>query len=158
MKLFKQLFIKLWQVGFLRSAPKVRAASLFMLIILGSVPAVSAPLYYTPTNPSFGGNPLYGSAFLNNANAQNNYKEPQDDEDESALDEFNERLQRSLLNRLTNTLASQLVDDDGNLVPGRTETTDFVIDVVDGGDGTTTITTTDRLSGDTTTFTVSNNE
>lgn len=141
----------------IKEAPLSVISFVFSISLFGASVAHAAPLYYTPTNPSFGGNPLNGSVLLNNANAQNDYSDPDDDEDETALGEFNDRLQRSLLNRLTNTLAAQLVDEEGNLVPGVTETTDFTIEIIDLGDGTTSISTTDRLTGDTTTFTVSNN-
>ena len=133
----------------------LRYAGCFLLLMLMviSVGVSASPFVYTPTNPSFGGNPMNGNALLDNASAQNDYSE--EEEEESLLESFNDRLQRSLLNRLTSTIAGQLIDEEGNLVPGRTETSDFIIDVVDGGDGTTTITTTDRFTGDATTFTVS---
>ena len=120
----------------IKEAPLSVISFVLSISLFGVSVVHAAPLYYTPTNPSFGGNPLNGSVLLNNANAQNDYSDPDDDEDETALGEFNE---------------------EGNLVPGVTETTDFTIEIIDLGDGTTSISTTDRLTGDTTTFTVSNN-
>ncbi len=128
--------------------------------MLGSVLLLSAvtnasSLVYTPVNPSFGGSPLNGNMLLGSAQAQNTYKDPDlEDDDESALDDFNDRLQRSVLNRLTNSIAGNFVADDGSLIPGQTVTEDFIIDVVDEGDGTIRVTTTDRNTGDSTTFIV----
>lgn len=98
---------------------------------------------------------MNGSVLLNKAQAQNSIKEPQVAEEEvSALQDFNNRLQRSLLNRLTSTLSNSFVDQDGALIPGKTETSDFIIEIVDQGDGSVSVTTTDRITGDGTTFTV----
>jgi curli production assembly/transport component CsgF len=38
-----------------------------------SGPALAGTLVYTPTNPTFGGNPLNGSYLFNNAQVQNQY-------------------------------------------------------------------------------------
>ncbi|PBO82878.1 MAG: hypothetical protein COB95_00920, partial [Nitrosopumilales archaeon] len=46
--------------------------------------------------------------------------EVDDDDELSPLEEFNDRLQRALLNRLTNTLSQTFVDEEGNLIPGQT--------------------------------------
>ena len=93
---------------------------------------------------------------MNSAQAQNKIKDPAQEEDEelSPLEEFNDRLQRALLNRLTNTLSQTFVDEEGNLIPGQTETTDFIIDIIDLGDGRVQVSTTDRITGEATTFSV----
>ena len=47
------------------------------LLGLGSCGLVQATeLVYTPINPSFGGNPLNGTWLLNNAQAQNDFDDP----------------------------------------------------------------------------------
>ena len=131
------------------------AAFLLSSVLVATTDAQASTLVYTPTNPSFGGNPLNGTVLLNSANAQNTFTDPAlEDEEESALDNFNERLQRSLLSRLTSSIAGNFVSDDGSLIPGQTVTEDFIIDVVDEGDGSIRVTTTDRNTGDSTTFIV----
>jgi len=131
--------------------------SYFLLIIyMIYAPSVHATeLVYTFENPSFGGNPLYGAALLNNAQAQN------DKEDASAnqtpLEKFNETLQRSILNRLSSTVAGQVIGNQGELVPGTVETTDFIINIADAGGGLLTITTTDKATGNSTSFSIDNN-
>lgn len=126
-----------------------------VLVTTLALPCFASSLVYTPVNPSFGGSPLNGSILLNSANAQNTLKDPDmEEEEESALDEFNSRLQRSLLSRLTSSIAGNFIDADGSLIPGQTITEDFIIDVVDEGDGAIRVTTTDRSTGDSTTFIV----
>ncbi len=123
--------------------------------MLMSTGVFASSLLYTPVNPSFGGSPLNGNMLLNSAQAQNTIKDPDlEDDEESALDDFNDRLQRSLLSRLTSSIASNFVDDTGSLIPGQTVTEDFIIDVIDEGDGRVRVTTTDRNTGDSTTFIV----
>lgn len=115
----------------------------------------ASELVYTPVNPSFGGSPLNGNFLLSNAQSQNDHKDPDAvDEDQTPLEEFNDRLQRALLSRLSSTLSSSFVDDNGELIPGTTETSDFIIDIADQGNGTLSITTTDKVTGDSTSFTV----
>lgn len=115
----------------------------------------ASELIYTPVNPSFGGNALNGTYLLNSANAQNDLKDPDlEDEDESGLDDFNDSLQRALLSRLTSTLTGSMVDEEGNLVPGTLETSDFIIEITDIGDGELRVTTTEKATGESTTFIV----
>ncbi len=128
--------------------------SIFILMVLMPCSLYAGSFVYVPKNPSFGGNALNGTVLLNNAQAQNTFKDPDLDEDSSGLDDFNDSLQRSLLSRLTSTLSQSMVDDEGNLIPGTLETADYIIDIVDQGDGSVSVTTTDKLTGDSTTFVI----
>ncbi len=129
--------------------------TLLLVALFLSSASFSSQLVYVPVNPSFGGNALNGSMLLNSASAQNTIKNPDLEEDEeSALSEFNQRLQRSLLSRLTSSIARNFVADDGSLIPGQTTTEDFIIDIVDEGGGVVRVTTTDRTTGDSTTFVI----
>lgn len=132
--------------------------NLLMISVVGvclSTSAVSSSMVYSPVNPSFGGSPLNGNMLLNSAQAQNTTKNPDlAEEEETALDDFNNRLQRSLLTRLTSSIAGNFINSDGSLIPGQTITEDFIIDIVDEGDGRIRVTTTDRNTGDSTTFIV----
>ncbi|PCK05298.1 MAG: curli assembly protein CsgF [Alteromonadaceae bacterium] len=133
----------------------IRLIWLTCILSTMSISANASELVYTPVNPSFGGSPLNGNFLLNSAQSQNTHKDPAlEQEDESPLDDFNKRLQRSLLNRLTSTLSNSFVDEGGNLIPGEIETTDFTVNIVDEGNGTLSVTTTDKISGDSTTFIV----
>jgi len=129
----------------------------FLLIfyMMHVIPVYATELVYTFENPSFGGNPLYGAALLNNAQAQNDKEDSLTNQ--TPLEKFNETLQRSILNRLSSTVAGQVIGNQGELIPGTVETTDFVIDIVDVGGGLLTITTTDKATGNSTSFSIDNN-
>ena len=113
-------------------------------------------LVYQPVNPSFGGSPLNGNWMLNQAQAQDDNEDPDivGRSSRTDLDAFNELLQRSILSRLASAITSSVIGPGGELVPGTIETTDFIIDIVDLGGGLLEITTTDKITGDSTSFQV----
>ncbi len=114
--------------------------------------ASGGELVYTPVNPSFGGNPLNGSVLLNSAQAQNKTKDPSasslsSSAQKTALDQFNDALQRAVLSRLTSAVNSKLFDANGKLIPGSSvETADFTIEIADYGNSQVKIITTDKLT------------
>jgi curli production assembly/transport component CsgF len=125
-------------------------AVLLMATVCGG--AGASQIIYTPVNPAFGGNPFNGAVLLDKAQAQNKYTDP--DLGASALDaqttplqDFNNTLQRSILNRVASSASSQIIGTDGALHPGTVETTDFSISVIDIGGGLLKITTTDKSTG-----------
>lgn len=111
-------------------------------------------LVYTPTNPSFGGNPLNGTVLLNQANAQNKFKESSSSSQQSSLEQFNTMLQSAILSRVSSAVTSSIVGSDGKLVPGVVETTDFSIAITNLQGGLLQIVTTDKRTGQTTQFQV----
>lgn len=119
--------------------------------------AAATDLVYRPVNPSFGGDPLNGPTLLNQANAQNKYKDPAEAErfgNQTPLQQFNEQLQRAVLGRIASSVSGGLFDGSGQLIPGVVETADFRIAIVDLGSGVLSITTTDKVTGASTTFQV----
>lgn len=130
-----------------------------LLAALATSGAGAGELVYQPTHPAFGGSPLNGAVLLNEANAQNTYKDPSAPaprKPKSPLEQFNEKLQTAVLNRIANAISQDLFDIDGNLQPGTIETTDFTITIVDPGDGTLLITTVDKATGASSTFEILN--
>jgi len=122
------------------------------LILMANL-SYAGPLIYTPTNPSFGGNPAYGSILLGEAQVQDQNKAPVEPKNvDSALDTFNKRLQTALINRLTSNVISSVVNGSGKIGEGTVETTDFKVDIVDIGKGVLRITTTSKLTGQVQTF------
>jgi curli production assembly/transport component CsgF len=115
------------------------------LIGLGSCSLVQASeLVYTPINPSFGGNPLNGTWLLNNAQAQNDYDDPDFKNrtslaGTSALERFSNQLESRLLGQLLDNIST------GNA--GSLSTDAFIVNVVDDS-GQLTIVVTDRASGE----------
>lgn len=115
------------------------------LLGLGGCALVQATeLVYTPINPSFGGNPLNGTWLLNNAQAQNDYDDP-DLKDRatatgtSALERFSAQLQSRLLGQLLDNIST------GNT--GSLSTDAFIVNVVDDS-GALSIVVTDRATGE----------
>ncbi|HDS1735310.1 curli assembly protein CsgF [Pseudomonas sp. BP8] len=106
--------------------------------------AQATELVYTPVNPAFGGNPLNGAWLLNNAQAQNDYDDP-DLKDRSsfagtsALERFSNQLESRML--------SQLLDNISNGSTGSMSTDAFLIDVIDDS-GALSIRVTDRATGE----------
>src|SRR5690606_30223013 len=122
--------------------------------------ALAGPIVYQPVNPSFGGNPLNGPNLLNSANSQNKLTDPRAPSPFgraglSQLDLFNQRLQSLILDRIAGSLTDSLFDNNGNLVPGTVETSSFIISIVDLGNGMLLITTTDKTTGASTSFQIS---
>lgn len=133
-----------------RLLPYVIAA--FSLALTAS--AYPSELSHQFINPSFGGNPGNSAHLLGLAGAQNQFEEEQDEL--TPLQEFNDRLQSSLLGRITSAVTSDIVDTDGNITPGVFETIDYTINVIDEGGGLITIETIDKVSGDRTVIQVRN--
>lgn len=134
-----------------------RRAVAILLFATGSM-TQATELVYTPINPSFGGNPLYGSYLLGSAQATNKHKDPDslggsNFANQSPLEQFNSSLERSILSQLASAATSKILNN-GQLVPGSIETGNFLITVVDSGGGMLTITTTDKVTGATTSFQV----
>lgn len=129
--------------------------SLVFCLAVSSQVASGSELVHQFISPSFGGNPNNSAHLLGLASAQNQF---QDDglEEQSPLDEFNERLQRSLLGRITSAVTQDIIDIDGNITPGIFDTIDYTINVIDEGNGLVTIETVDKLTGDRTVIQVQN--
>lgn len=129
-------------------------------LLLCATQALASEIIYTPVNPSFGGNPLNGSFLMNNAQAQDDNEPAGGSKDlraeKSELEQFNELLQRAILNKIAASVTGTLVGASGELIPGIVETADFIIEIIDLGGGLLSVTTTDKVTGDSTTFQISN--
>ena len=129
--------------------------SIFFTLVILNQPALGSELIHQFTSPSFGGNPNNSAHLLGLASAQNQFVDDGLDE-QTPLDEFNERLQRSLLGRITSAVTQDIIDINGNITPGVFDTIDYTINVIDEGNGLITIETIDKLSGDRTVIQVQN--
>ena len=131
------------------------SVSAVILLLTWNQTSTASELLHQFVNPSFGGNPGNSSHLLGLASAQNKF---QDDGQNAVnpLDEFNERLQRSLLGRITSAVTRDIVDNDGNITPGTFDTLDYTINVIDEGNGLVTIETIDKVTGDRTVIQVQN--
>lgn len=119
--------------------------------------AMGSELVYVPTNPAFGGSPLNASGFLSTAQLTNKHKDPAADSastKQGALQQFTDLLERSVLSQLSAAATSGIMGAGGKLQPGSVETGNFRIDIVDAGGGVLVITTTDKTTGQSTSFQV----
>jgi curli production assembly/transport component CsgF len=135
----------------LRAAP--------VIALLPAMHAAATEMVYTPHNPSFGGNPLNGPVLMTSASTTRKHKDPEAElnklnQKKSPLDQFNETLERSILSQLSNATASRVISD-GKLIPGTIDTGNFTISINDLGGGMLQVTTTDKVTGATTAFQVS---
>ncbi|WP_412069400.1 curli production assembly/transport component CsgF [Rubrivirga sp. IMCC43871] len=136
----------------------MRTLSLFagLALIAVAPPAVAQQLTYQPTNPAFGGSPLNYNWMLQSAQLQNQFKE--EDKDRFFRDplvEFEQSLQRQILNQLGRELISDRFGDLDLTQPGTFNLGDFLIEVVPGLDGVS-IRVFNLLTGEETVVTVPN--
>ena len=120
--------------------------------------ALASELVYTPVNPSFGGSPFNGANLLNSAQATNKHQDPSAANnrsyfDQTPLQQFNDNLERSILSQLSSAATSGIIAG-GKIVPGSVQTGNFNITISDLGGGLLQITTTDKVSGASTSFQV----
>ncbi len=86
-----------------------------LLIIISSL--ISGEMTYSPQNPSFGGNSFNAQWLMSNAQAQNNYKEPREDEasfQKDMLESFEESLNRQVLSRLSREVIAAAFGESGD--------------------------------------------
>jgi curli production assembly/transport component CsgF len=136
---------------------KSKVSLMAALVLAGVADASATVLVYVPVNPAFGGSPLNGPTLLNTAQATNKHKDPMSNSSllsKTPLQQFNDMLQRSLLGQLATATVGGILGSGGKLKPGSVETGDFRIDIVDAGGGVLIITTTDKSTGETTSFQV----
>lgn len=116
--------------------------------------AMATPIVYVPINPAFGGNPLIGNSLLATAQASNKHRDPLAANSmlsKTPLQQFSDMLERSVLGQLSAAATAGVIGN-GKLKPGSVETGNFRIDIVDAGGGVLIITTTDKVTGDSTSF------
>ncbi|GGL94046.1 curli assembly protein CsgF [Pseudomonas asuensis] len=121
----------------------VLSATTLGLLLLGSVSSLQATeLVYTPKNPAFGGSPLNGSYLLGNAQAQNDFDDPnaKSSSSMSAIQRFTSQLQSSLL--------SQVLTNARNGKAGSVTTDDFIVNILNDETGQLVIHITDRVTGE----------
>ena len=114
-------------------------------LLASAFAAQATELVYTPVNPAFGGNPLNGTWLLNNAQAQNDYDDP-DLKDRASAFSGTTALER-FSNQLESRMLSQLLDNISNGSTGSMATDAFLIDVIDDS-GALSIKVTDRVTGE----------
>jgi curli production assembly/transport component CsgF len=120
--------------------------------------ANASDLVYTPNNPSFGGNPNNGPVLMATASATKKHVEQSSQGssllNQTPLEQFNQTLERNVIGQLSSAAASKLIGPGGNLIPGTLSTANFTITIIDLGGGVLRVSTTDKITGSTTSFVV----
>lgn len=108
-------------------------------------------------NPNFGGSSFNGAPLLNNANAQNNYKEAESASlSTSSAESFRNRLDRAIFSRLSRELVQNAFSgEDGSIVEGTIETGLNSINVEEK-DSATFVSITDNETGGVTVIEIPN--
>lgn len=109
--------------------------SIFLLAF--SAQMFSQQLVYKPKNPNFGGDTFNYNWMLSSAEAQNTFKDPDEDsrEEESDLKKFTENLNSQLLNQVSRSLFTQQFGADGNLEPGTYTFGSLSVEIFPSSDG-----------------------
>jgi curli production assembly/transport component CsgF len=130
-------------------------AMMCFVTALAAAPAQASELVYVPTNPSFGGSPMNANGLLSAAQLTNKHKDPEVvASKKTGLQQFADLLERSILGQLSAAATSGVMGAGGKLQPGIVETGNFRIEIVDAGGGLLIVTTTDKLTGASTSFQV----
>jgi curli production assembly/transport component CsgF len=113
----------------------VKLFAIFVTCLFVASTSLATELIHTPINPSFvGGNAFNGSYLLNSAAMQNKHKEKVTQQ--TALEQFEESLQRNLLYAVTSKLTQEMYGE-GGFKPGHYSYAGMDVDVVGGTDGVT---------------------
>ena len=121
-----------------------------LLLACGCANVAAENLNFNFQNPSFlGGNPNNAAGLLNQANAQNPYKAPVD----TALQKFQKNMESAIFSRIQSKLLEAQFGKEAPVV-GDYDTLNFRINVSDAGNNLLVVTTTDKITGAVTTFTV----
>ncbi len=134
----------------------ILAAALFAVSIALPEAAAAQQFAFEFKNPAFGGSYLNYSWMLQSAEAQKDYTEQRADPfNRDPLADFQNSLQRQILNQLSRELIYDRFRDIDLTKEGRFELGDYTVDIVPGLEGIT-ITIFDVLNGGETTVSIPN--
>ena len=123
--------------------------------LLVAVPVQAQDFVYQPQNPAFGGSPANFSWMFQGAQAQKDFEDDRPDFRRDPLQNFQDQLQRRILNELSREIVGTRIGDSGIDFgqEGRFEFGDFFVEVEEGPDGLR-IQIINALTGDESTVTV----
>jgi curli production assembly/transport component CsgF len=122
----------------------------FFLIMVSAAGATE--IIYAPINPTFGGNPNNTPGLMGTAQAQNSFTA----EVQTPIETFNASLQRSILSRLASQSLNAIFGSGNQLKVGTYDTDVYTVQVIEDGLDSLTIITTDKITGETSSFAVTN--
>lgn len=104
------------------------------LIVCGTITVKSQDLVYRPINPAFGGDTFNYQWMLSSAQAQNEFEESSGGFSNNPLDDFEDNLNRQILNELSRRLITQIFGE-GEIEDGSFSFGTLDINVSSGLDG-----------------------
>lgn len=122
------------------------------LLLLMVAQASATEIIYAPINPTFGGNPNNAPGLMSAAQAQNLFTA----EVQTPIEAFNATLQRSILSRLASQSLNAIFGSGNKLTVGTYDTEVYTVQVIENGLNSLTIITTDKITGETSSFVVTN--
>jgi curli production assembly/transport component CsgF len=122
------------------------------LLLLIVAQASATEIIYAPINPTFGGNPNNAPGLMSAAQAQNLFTA----EVQTPIETFNATLQRSILSRLASQSLNAIFGSGNKLTVGTYDTEVYTVQVIQNGLNSLTIITTDKITGETSSFVVTN--
>ena len=123
-----------------------------IVLLISTCAAEAQQLIYQPTHPAFGGNPNNGHWILSSAQAQKNEEDPMAID---PLDEFGTNMQRQILNQITREIVQNKFAGVDLTEEGRHDLGEYIVEVIDAGNGTNIIVT-DPNTGNQTTIDIPN--
>jgi curli production assembly/transport component CsgF len=106
--------------------------SLLALLCFGATTANAQQFVYQPINPAFGGSPLNYSWLLQSAEAQRDAEDRSSVFNRNPLDDFQNSLQRQILNNLSREIIFDRFGDLNLTQAGRYDLGDFTIEITPG--------------------------
>ncbi len=111
---------------------RILLLSFALVLLAGYVSAQD--LVYRPRNPAFGGDTFNYQWLLSSAQAQNKFAED-DSFNQDPLQQFQDDLNRQILNRLSSALIDQIFGENGELQDGNFQVGNFNINIFTGIEG-----------------------
>ncbi|WP_421919850.1 curli production assembly/transport component CsgF [Marinifilum sp.] len=101
--------------------------------------ALTQDFVYTPINSNFGGNPYNYNWLINSAKQQDKIKDPtsEDGFQTDPLDDFEDNLNRQILNQLSSQLVNQIFGEGGDLQSGSYNLGSYQVDIMEDASGVT---------------------
>jgi len=112
---------------------------LSFLSLLLPTKSMAQDFVYKPINSSFGGDQYNYNWLLNSATQQNRIEDPNADDalNSDPLDDFQDNLNRQILNQLSSKLVNQIFGDNGELEAGSYNLGNYKVDVYEDASGVT---------------------
>jgi curli production assembly/transport component CsgF len=101
--------------------------------------ALAQDFVYTPVNSNFGGNPYNYNWLINSAKQQDKIEDPTAEEgyQTDPLDDFEDNLNRQILNQLSSQLVNQIFGEGGDLESGSYNLGSYQVDIMEDASGVT---------------------